>query len=143
MIQGTLISNKKGFTLTEMLVAIVIMIVGMLGLLQAANVVIEYNLKNHVRDEAIMIGERYMNLFKGVGFDNINATNYPVDPPKTETVPSTIRGSGRSYTVISTWQTLAVNSALQPTSKQLEVLVRWQYKTETLENRVVSVVSNQ
>lgn len=144
VLPSKLISNKDGFSLTEMLVAILIMMVGMLGLLQAANVVMEYNLKNHVRDEAVTVGERYMNLFKGVGFDNINATNYPVDPPKTDIVPSTIRGSGRNYTVVSTYETLAtLPGGTVPTTKKLDVVVTWQYKNQTMNNRVTSVISNQ
>jgi type IV pilus assembly protein PilV len=134
VIRLTSINNKKGFTLTELLVAIVIMMVGMLALLQASNVVIEYNLKNHLRDEAITIGEKYMNELKGQGF---NATDL-----NTLTVASNIRGSGRTYTVERSSTVLASDSS-GPTSKQLQVTVRWKYRQagEEFQNRVLSVIS--
>jgi len=61
-------SNKEsGFTLIEFLVAIVILLVGMLGLLQSTNVAINSNRQNQLRNEAtlVMDNELARELAKG------------------------------------------------------------------------------
>ena len=61
-------SNKEsGFTLIEFLAAIVILLVGMLGLLQATNVALTSNQQNQLRNEAtlVMDNELSQELAKG------------------------------------------------------------------------------
>jgi type IV pilus assembly protein PilV len=116
------------------MVAVVIIMVGMLGLLQAINVAMEHNLKNHMRDEAVYMGEKYMNELKGRGFDNISATYALVS------VPSRIRG-GRGSLTVERSSTVLPPGAATPTTKQLTVVVKWKYKGAEYENRVMSPVS--
>jgi type IV pilus assembly protein PilV len=126
----TLIRNNSGFTLIEVMVAVIIMMVGMLGLLQSINITTEVNLKNHLRDEAVYVGEKYLNEMKGYGFTNIAAT-YPL----LSTV-SRIRG-GRSKYLIETSST-----AMSADAKQLLVVVKWTYKGVEYQNRLTAPVSN-
>lgn len=129
-----LISNKNnsGFTLTELVVAMLIMIVGMLGLLESINVATEYNLKNLLRDEAVQVGEKYMNIQKARPFDALTSA-------ATLSEPSKIRGTGKPYTV-NLEIAGEVNNAVAPT-KELVVTVSWNYKGVTYQNRVRSPVS--
>jgi type IV pilus assembly protein PilV len=46
-------TNNRGFTLMEVLVAIVILSVGMLALLQTVNVALVHTSTNMLRDEAV------------------------------------------------------------------------------------------
>ena len=126
----TLNRNSSGFTLIEVLVAIVIMMVGLLGLLQSINVATEYNLKNQLRDEAVYTGEKYLNEMKGRGFDNI-APTYPLI-----STASKIRGGAGKKMMIETSST-----SLASDTKQLLVVVKWTYKGVTFENRVMAPVS--
>ena len=48
-------NNQAGFTLVEFMVAIVILMVGILGLLQSANVAINSNRQNQLRNEATLV----------------------------------------------------------------------------------------
>ncbi len=116
------------------MVAIVIMMVGMLGLLEAVNVAMEFNLKNQLRDEAVYMGERYMNELKGQGFDAIAATYATIS------TASKVRGAGKRMYVDRSSQVLSTDS-VGPTSKQLIVVIRWNYKGMQYQNRVMAPIS--
>lgn len=111
------------------MVAIVIMMVGLLGLLEAINVATDANLKNHLRDEGVYVGEKYLNELRGRGFDNIAAT-YPLI-----STASRIRGTGKKLMVETSSTSLASDT------KQLLVVVTWTYKGVTYENRVTAPIS--
>jgi len=128
--------NKSGFTLTEVMVAILIMMVGMLGLLESINVATEYNLKNHLRDEAVYVGEKYMNIQKGKAFDLL--TTMPLTYGR-RYEPSRIRGTGKPYSVDMKVTDLSTDPVAA--TKQLEVVVSWTYKGVTFQNRVTAPVS--
>ena len=122
--------------------AMLIMTVGMLGLLEAVNLALETNLRNQLRDEAISVGERVITEMRSKGFDNISYSlptsqiyAYPA-----LSIPSRIRGSSRQYTVQRNTQVLATDSSA-PTTKQLEVIVTWDYKGVTYQNRVSAPTS--
>jgi type IV pilus assembly protein PilV len=115
------------------MVAIVIMMVGMLGLLQAINIATEYNLKNHLRDEAVYVGEKYMNMQRGKSFDLLSTTY------GTRYEPSRIRSSNRQYSVDMTTADLSTD-AVTPT-KQIQVMVKWTYKGVEYQNTVTAPVS--
>jgi len=65
VIRMTLNRNSGGFTLVEVIMAVLILLVGMLGLLQAVNLAMEVNLRNQVREEAVYVGERVMTELRG------------------------------------------------------------------------------
>jgi type IV pilus assembly protein PilV len=128
-------SDNRGFTLIEMMVAIVILMIGMLGLLQAINLALEVNLRNQLREEGVNVAERVMNELKGQGFDAIPASS-------TLTIPSKIRGSTRNYTVQANAVVLASDPVTAlPTTKRLEVTTEWSYKGVTYRNRISAPVS--
>lgn len=136
--------KNRGFTLIEVMVAIVIMMVGLIGLLQSINVATEYNLKNHLRDEGVYVGEKYLNELKGRGFDNIAPT-----PPETSvTFPvistaSKIRGTGKKLKIETSSTVMSHDAENKPTTLQLMVVVKWTYKDVTYENRVSAPISQK
>lgn len=121
--------NNGGFTLIEVLIATVILMIAMLGLLQSIDIALQFNLKNQMRDEAVYMGEKYMNEFKGRGYTAITG-NY-----STLTVASKIRGGKHNLTVDRSWSDMGANT------KQLQILVKWKYKGVEYENRVISPIS--
>ena len=128
-----MIKINRGFTLVEVMVAILVMIVGMLGLLEMINVTLQNNLKNQLRAESVRVGERCMAQLRGRAFDNIFGS-YTV-------VPSKIRGSAINYSVERSTQVLATDGHSNPTSRQLTVVVKWGFKNISSQNTVVSVVA--
>jgi type IV pilus assembly protein PilV len=128
--------NSNGFTMVEVMVATVIILVGLLGLLQAVNLAMETNLRNQLRDEAIYVGERVINEQRGRGFDSISTTTV------TTQVPSRIRGSTRTYSVTRSATVLSTTGTpAQPDVKRLQVVVNWTYRKVAYENRVAATIS--
>lgn len=142
MLQVTSSKSNSGFTLVEVIMAMMIFLVGMMGLLTAVNLAIEMNLRNQVRDEAVNVGERVMNELRGKGFDNISvaSTVSQTFAYRSYSVPSRIRGTTRKYGVQRNTVVLATENAL-PVTKQLEVIISWNYKGVTYQNRVVAPTS--
>lgn len=134
MSQISSIKNSSGFTLIEVMVSIVIMMIGMLGLLETLSVSMQHNLKNRLRDEGIRIGERYMTELKATPFDDIMA-NYSTARPQ-----SKLRGISKEYVVERSSLVLGTDDTGN-TSKQVTVVVKWAFRNQTTLNRVVSVVA--
>ena len=129
------IRNNSGFTLVELMMAMLIAVIGMFGVLETINVTLQHNLKNELRSEAIKVGERYMTELRGKRFDRLS-TAY-----SSFAATSKVRGGSKSYTVERTTAPLAYDDLGEPTSKQLQVVVKWAYKNISSQNRVVSVVA--
>ena len=136
MIRGSLIVlyqtlpfNNRAFTLVEVLVAMIILMVGLLGMLQVINLAITTNLQNDVRDRAAAIAEDRMAREKSLPFDNITATG-----EKSISVPSNIRSGNTTYNV-----TLRVDNI--GNSKKVDIGVRWKYKGNDYEHVVSSLVT--
>lgn len=115
------------------MIAIVIMMVGMLGLLQSLNIAMEFNLKNHLRDEAVLVGQKYMNIQRGKVFDLLSTTY------GTRYEPSKVRGTGKLYNVDMSTQELSTDT--KTPAKQLTIEVKWTYKGVEYINKVTSPVS--
>lgn len=92
-LQQTSRHNKRGFTLVEVMVAIVITMVALLGLVEAVGIATMHNLKNQLRDEAVLIGEERMADLQKRPFGQMSTSFAP------RTVPSRVRGTERGFTV--------------------------------------------
>lgn len=123
-----LLQDSRGFTLIELMVAMLITLVGLVGLLQAVNVAMEHNMRNMLRDEAVLVGEQVMGYQKVRPFAQISTTNSAV------TVNSRLRRGSLSYTVAPTSTALS-------TARQLIVTVSWRYKGVDYTHQVRSVRS--
>lgn len=116
--------NNGGFTLIEVMVSIVIVLVGLLGLVQAMGVATSYNLKNQLRDEAVLIGEEQMaDLFRRPESAQITSD--------TLSVPSRVRGGGNVFTITRT-----ATKVLNTSSYQLKVNVGWTHKQVPYQHEV-------
>lgn len=107
------------------MVAMVIMLIGLLGLLQSVNLATEVNLKNQLRDEATRIAESTMNGMRTSPFA-------AVFTPLT-TAPSKIRNSQKEYVVRRSV------TAMSTGSREYQVDVKWKYKNYSATHSILSV----
>ena len=132
-------NNKRGFTLVEMMIAMVIIMVGLLGLVQAVLLSIDSNMKNLFRDEAVRISQQALTgeLIDSVNNRHEGLKNLPV---ANDTLPA---GTWQPFTVLRNFggsitkqDTVSITvfdltPGTSRKSKRLQVVVGWDNKKET------------
>jgi len=105
--------------------AMLIMMVGLLGLLKSVTLALEHNLKNNQRKEVVSVAENIMNGMRTQPFSAVFAP--------TTTVTSKLRMGNASYRVTRTV------SVMSSGSKQYQVDVRSAFKNFSTTHSIVSV----
>lgn len=118
--------NNGGMTLVEVLVALAIVFIVFLGMSSAGIVVLDQNIKNSQRDEAVIVAEMELQEVRNTPFDNIVSTTTP------RHVFRQIRGLNMDYTINRTVV------ALDAQNKQVTDNVSW----TRLENHTQKVYSH-
>lgn len=127
-------NNNFGFTLVEFLVAIVILMVGLLGMLQAINVALNRNMETVFRNESYSLADERMMQKRAKAFISISTTS--ANPPNITPSPTrVIRGISKSYTVQE------IVAAPTDYSKEITINVGWDYKGKPYSHSISSVVS--
>ena len=130
MLIGVVMTNKNsGFTLIEFLVAIVILMVGMLGLLQVINVAMDQNLNNIFRNEAVMLADDMMMKNRARAFVSISTGTQQGYEQRN------VRGIMKNYSVTRVVTDRTGNS------KEIAIDVRWKKKNAAYSHSVNSVIS--
>lgn len=121
----------------EVLAAMVIFTVGLLGLLQSVNVAIGQNVRDEYRNTAVLVGEQVMNELRAKPFQAISS----IYAPQQKTVK--VRGLDKNFVYERYTMIQAYNSDLvpQPVSKELQVVVKWTYRNVTSQHLMKSVMS--
>ncbi len=124
----TLPRSDEGFTLVEVLVAMVITLVALMGLLQSVQIVNETNLRNQMRDEAVRLGGKQMNELMSASY----GADTPQDMFANYSVRSSLRGLTNKYYIHT--ERNRMNAPASPgtppaTSKIALVTVHWRFKT--------------
>ena len=123
---ATSLSNSAGFTLVEMVMAMLIMTVGLLGLLQSVNVAYEHNARNRLRDEAVLLGEEQMNQWMR-GYDAITTNSLA-------TVTRSVTGVAKDFSVSRHFDAYG-------NSKKLTVAVGWKFQSFSTVQVIYTMVS--
>lgn len=134
--------NKKGLTLIEVMVALVILLIVFLAMMQTIAVAININVKNALRDEAVKIADERVNALKNLSFENnanLNATGgsfiNDVDPNTgTNIITRSFRNFDMPFT--STKRITDINAD----NKRIELTVTWTWRNETLSHGVLLVL---
>lgn len=112
---------ESGFTLIEVLMAMLVLTVGLLGLLQSVNISYEHNLRKRFRDEAVALAEEQLDHMR---------QHAKLDPMTTATC--TIGGMSRQYQVTRTRDAIGA-------SDKLTVAVRWGFKNVSTTHEIYSI----
>jgi len=125
-------TNSRGFTLIEVLVAILIMMVGLLALLQMVNVSIVHNMANQIRNDSVLVADEQMALEMTKPFNLIstNATAHIA------VVQRSINNAFNNYSVTKT------GANVSNSTKSVSILVKWHYKGQTYSHSIGSMISN-
>ena len=134
--------NNKGFTLIEILIAMLIMMIGLLGLLQAVNIATEQNLRTQLRDESVMIGEQRLNELKMRGMGTTAAFRLLTTTSTIEPVESSMRAFTKNFTVENKVSSASSTPLATTQSKKLEVVITWTYRGTSYSNRMVSTLTD-
>jgi type IV pilus assembly protein PilV len=122
------ITNDKGVTLIEIMIALVILMIASLALMQTALLGISMNVQNAMRDEAVNVAEMEMNDLRNLPFDNINTA-------ATSTVASrNLRGFIINYAISP--QVVDINS----NSKQINISVAWNYRGKAYTHGITTIL---
>lgn len=124
-----MINDNHGFTLVEFLVAVVIMMVGLLGMLQGINLAMDKNVGNVLRSEAILVADDRMMLRRGKQFDALSTNT------SNSYQQRYARGVMKNYSINE------IVSQATPSSKEIRVNVTWSYRKIRNTHSVSSFVS--
>ncbi len=162
------LNNKSGFTLIEFCVAVLIMMVGLMGLLQAVNMATMHNLGTVLRNEAISLADENMVMTKtfsqSVGvtklFFNTVTFATTIAPTAQANDIELYSGSPTPYDSMTPNSTISVLakrktrsgfcnysvvraiSAAGSNSKEVAVRVSWRYKGSKLSHVISSLITN-
>ena len=129
MVLPTSPSDSRGFTLVELMCAMLIMSVGLFGLLQSVSVAYEHNARNKLREEAVQIAEEHLNQMRARPYDNISITR----------VWWVQRPIGRGFNNFSvTWQSEEIGGVIK-NSKKLTVDVIYRFKNVRKEHVIYTM----
>lgn len=112
------------------MVAIIILMVGLLGMFQAINVAMDKNVENQLRQRGVEVAEQQMSDLKALPFSNISAT-------KQLSVPVSIGSVFKNMSVRSQVADLAASNSQ---TKQISVRVWWRYRGRLYEHQTASGV---
>lgn len=120
--------NSRGFTLIEFLVAVVILMVGLLGLLQAVNLALNTNQQDQMRNEAITVADQELSGQLAKGFERISTVE-----KKTNVQRKVLMG----YKNFSVARTVTEFS----NTKKIAVQVKWTHKNTAYSHDASGAVS--
>ena len=124
--------EQSGFTLIEVMVSIIILMVGLLGMFQAINLALDKNLENQLRQKGIAVAEQELNSLKARSFSNITGN--------TSNFRSVVSGSVfKNFSVQRQIDDLATTDSK---TKRVSVRVWWNYRGRPYEHQTVSGIGS-
>jgi type IV pilus assembly protein PilV len=127
--------NKKGLTLVEVMIALLILLVVSLALMQTAMVSIDANTRNASRDEAVKIAEELIDEARSLPFDDFdqNGTTDPDPLTMNGTVTRQIRNTTITYT------TTTVVDTFNEDNKEIDIAVSWTWAGQLSNHRISTI----
>ena len=125
MILRTVLPDKKGLTLVEVMIALLVLLVVSLALMQTALVSINANMTNVLRDEAVNIAEMRMNE---------TLVSEGADIPIARNVRNI---TGFSYATRMTVANLTVDN------RQVDIRVGWTWKGQNYTHNITTILRRQ
>ena len=125
-------SNNKGFSLIEIMISLVVLLVIFMGLMQGALVAIDSNMRDNLREEAISIANTQMLTARDMSFAALLAGTFSIPP---------INKNFRNMPPFPFTATREVND-LDANNKEVIITVSWTWKGPVYSHSVASIVRN-
>lgn len=128
--------NRYGFSLVEVMISLIVLLLVFMGLMQSALLGIDSNMRNILRDEGVRIAAERMEETRNMPFDNVvsdpaaAAVNLPAcgNPPFNDAgYPVLVARNLRSIQDFP-YGTERTVTDLDADTKQIQIVVRWQYR---------------
>ncbi|ACH38560.2 type IV pilus minor pilin PilV [Citrifermentans bemidjiense Bem] len=124
-------SNSLGFTLIEVLMAMSVLTVGLLGLLQSLQLGYRQNLRDRMRNEAVQVAEEQMHDLRRIPFDEI--VGFKRD------IPKKIGGREMPFEAAGTVDDIGSTGSTARPAKKLRVTVSWTVHGERFNHEIFTV----
>lgn len=132
--QRIVTKNKKGFTLVELLVSMLVLSIGMMAMLDGIGHYVRINIDNSVRSEALRIAEASLETLRNSSFDYVKTNNNTIiNIPTTQ--QKKFRNIDINYGVV--WQSYRVTD----NSYAIQVIVTWTHRNVNHRHDAASIIS--
>jgi len=128
--------NERGLTLLETVVAMAIVFIVFLGLTDAGLLVMEYNIRNTLRDEAVSVSDNVMAWTRQTQFALLDAEPKGA-PVALDNVVRQIRGFRQTYRRSRTF------TGLNTETLQVRVDVSWDRQGKTYNHQATTIVRSR
>jgi len=134
------LSNSKGSTLIELLVAMGILAIVAVALMQSSILVLQTSVQNEIRDESVRIAEQRMNELRSGpgGFDSADPGGGNVDLVAGNVTYPTITRQIRNASMPFIMSKSIVD--LDGNTKQVTVNVAWQFRGRPYNHSIMSII---
>jgi len=127
--------NKKGLSLVEVMIALVVLLLVSLALMQTALISIDSNMNNQLRDEALSIAEEWVIRSRNIPFDNLTTNSLSQSGTGVDTITRNFRNiTNQTFTVTSIVTDRGIDN------KQVGVTVAWTWKAQPFNHNMSSIV---
>lgn len=143
--QITVLQNKKGVTLVEVMISLVILLFVSLAMMQTAVLSISVNMRNALRDEAVSVAEMRMNQVRGIPFASLtdDATALPVGSDCPATFANGIRIQRDVRNITKDFCTNVDVTSLSTNTQQIQVRVSWRWNGEDFVHSMMTILRQQ
>lgn len=124
-----IVKLNKGFTLVELLVSMVIIVICVIGLMNLSIVITRNNVKNEIRNKAVEIVTNYVDNMTDQNFDDITVGNF------TDTDNATIRSFSATYTISGNVTSPSTDE------KDINATISWTYREKNYNYNIETVVT--
>ncbi|NVN99834.1 MAG: prepilin-type N-terminal cleavage/methylation domain-containing protein [Geobacteraceae bacterium] len=137
------LNNPYGFTLTEFLVAIVILMFGLMALLQSVNIAIATNGSEKKRAAAVQLADQALGRVRVMAFSTITSNGLKTTTEYPNLTKSAYAGLAFvNYSVSDKVTKFANNSTVSVYTKNVQINVSWKEKGVRKTHSIATVIAN-